>query len=139
MHYMHLVESPCIPLGKREDVQNIGIYYLFIYLCYGTCIGQILDSIERRKSVFYILLLSLTMDLDDIDDDLVPVKDDYQMAASSSSVMDPDHVFNQQRAVVAKLKREEIEDRYLRLLEENVVLKKHACKQVRYKLKLCQR
>ena len=34
-----------------------------------------------------------------------------------------------QRAVVAKLSREEIEDRYLRLLEENVVLKKHACKQ----------
>ena len=27
------------------------------------------------------------------------------------------------------MSREEIEDRYLRLLEENVVLKKHACKQ----------
>ena len=36
---------------------------------------------------------------------------------------------NAQRAVVAKLSREELEDRYLRLLEENVVLKKHACKQ----------
>jgi len=42
---------------------------------------------------------------------------------------DPDRVFNQQRAVVAKLDRSELEDRYLRLLEENVVLKKHACKQ----------
>ena len=28
-----------------------------------------------------------------------------------------------------KLPREELEDRYLRLLEENTVLKKHACKQ----------
>ena len=37
--------------------------------------------------------------------------------------------FNQQRSVVAKLSREELEDRYLRLLEENVVLKKHAVKQ----------
>ena len=37
--------------------------------------------------------------------------------------------FNQQRTVVAKLSRGEIEDRYLRLLEENVVLKKHAVKQ----------
>ena len=27
------------------------------------------------------------------------------------------------------MSREELEDRYLRLLEENVVLKKHACKQ----------
>ena len=37
--------------------------------------------------------------------------------------------FNQQRTVVAKLSRGEIEDRYLRLLEENIVLKKHAVKQ----------
>ena len=37
--------------------------------------------------------------------------------------------FNQQRSVVAKLARGELEDRYLRLLEENVVLKKHAVKQ----------
>ena len=74
------------------------------------------------------------------DDELIPVKDlngtgvmgddDVAVGAGSSrSYMDPDHVFNQQRAVVAKLTREELEDRYLRLLEENVVLKKHACKQ----------
>ncbi len=79
---------------------------------------------------------------DDGDDDLVPVKDDYQQAAAAAAaagvsvssvaggIMDAEHVFNQQRAVVAKLTREELEDRYLRLLEENVVLKKHACKQV---------
>ena len=37
--------------------------------------------------------------------------------------------FNQQRTIVTKLNREDLEDRYLRLLEENVVLKKHAVKQ----------
>ncbi len=55
--------------------------------------------------------------------ELIPVKD---LTRANSN---PDHVFNQQRAVVAKLERTELEDRYLRLLEENVVLKKHACKQ----------
>jgi len=48
---------------------------------------------------------------------------------SRALLSDPDRVFNQQRVVVAKLGRGELEDRYLRLLEENVVLKKHACKQ----------
>lgn len=72
------------------------------------------------------------MDLDiDLDDD----GEAHARAISPEAVMDlhidADHVFNQQRAVVAKLSRAEIEDRYLRLLEENVVLKKHACKQVR--------
>ncbi len=37
--------------------------------------------------------------------------------------------FNQERAAVARLSRDELEDRYHRLLDENVVLKKHACKQ----------
>ena len=59
------------------------------------------------------------------DDELVPVRE------VTSTLTDADHVFNQQRALVAKLNRDELEDRYLRLLEENVVLKKHACKQVR--------
>ena len=71
------------------------------------------------------------MDFDENDDidgaEMVPVKDDY---GSAHALADPSHVFNQQRAVVAKLSRDELEDRYLRLLEENVVLKKHACKQV---------
>ena len=40
--------------------------------------------------------------------------------------------FNQERSLVAKLSREELEDRYLRLLEENIVIKKHAFKQARF-------
>ena len=35
-----------------------------------------------------------------------------------------------ERSLVAKLAREDLEDRYLRLLEENIVIKKHALKQV---------
>ena len=67
------------------------------------------------------------------DDEFIPVKDLNDASAESDLArqMEAEHVFNQQRAVVAKLTRDELEDRYLRLLEENVVLKKHACKQVR--------
>ena len=43
--------------------------------------------------------------------------------------MDSDAALLQQRLLVAKLSRDEVEDRYLRLLEENTQLKKHACKQ----------
>ena len=43
--------------------------------------------------------------------------------------MDSDAALLQQRQLVAKLSRDEVEDRYLRLLEENTQLKKHACKQ----------
>lgn len=38
--------------------------------------------------------------------------------------------FNHQRYMVGRMPREELEDRYIRLLEENVIIKKHACKQV---------
>lgn len=34
-----------------------------------------------------------------------------------------------ERQNVSKLSREELEDRYLRIQEENLVLKQHACKQ----------
>ncbi len=67
----------------------------------------------------------------------VVIGDDVQAGMIMKTSM---AAFNQQRAVVAKLSREELEDRYLRLLEENVVLKKHAVKQVStYNLVHCQR
>jgi hypothetical protein len=47
------------------------------------------------------------------------------------SVAQAEATFNQERSLVAKLAREDLEDRYLRLLEENIVIKKHALKQVR--------
>ena len=43
--------------------------------------------------------------------------------------VDSDAALLQQRLLVAKLSRDEVEDRYLRLLEENTQLKKHVCKQ----------
>ena len=52
-----------------------------------------------------------------------------QDSASQMIMKTSTAAFNQQRSVVAKLARGELEDRYLRLLEENVVLKKHAVKQ----------
>ena len=54
-----------------------------------------------------------------------PIDDSSSQLIMKSSTA----AFNQQRSVVAKLQRGELEDRYLRLLEENVVLKKHAVKQ----------
>ena len=80
---------------------------------------------------------------DDMEDSMVPERDgggggvvspcddilgDHHQ---SSMIMKGSTVaaFNQQRTVVGKLSRGEIEDRYLRLLEENIVLKKHAVKQ----------
>lgn len=70
------------------------------------------------------------MDHDLEEDEMVPVKDLNGVSHEYALHMDPNQVFNQQRAVVAKLSRDDLEDRYLRLLEENVVIKKHACKQV---------
>ena len=81
---------------------------------------------------------------DDMEDSMVPERDGSNGGGGGSPGEDilGDHhqssmimkgstvaAFNQQRTVVAKLSRGEIEDRYLRLLEENIVLKKHAVKQ----------
>ena len=81
---------------------------------------------------------------DDMEDSMVPERDGSNGGGGGSPGDDilGDHhqssmimkgstvaAFNQQRTVVAKLSRGEIEDRYLRLLEENIVLKKHAVKQ----------
>ena len=68
------------------------------------------------------------------DQDLIPTKDDpmYQVRLGGMELdltVDSDAALLQQRMLVAKLSREEVEDRYLRLLEENTLLKKHACKQ----------
>ena len=57
-------------------------------------------------------------------DEILGGQEQSQMILRTSTA-----AFNQQRSVVAKLSRGELEDRYLRLLEENVVLKKHAVKQ----------
>ena len=67
----------------------------------------------------------------DNDDELsmVPEKDDGQFYNNQQLGVQAEAAFNQQRVVVSRLPREELEDRYLRLLEENVVIKKHACKQ----------
>jgi hypothetical protein len=46
------------------------------------------------------------------------------------SVAQAEATFNQERSLVAKISRQDLEDRYLRLLEENIVIKKHALKQV---------
>ena len=76
-----------------------------------------------------------------MDDSMVPERDPSNMGFSVADEIlggqeQPQMImrtstaaFNQQRTVVAKLSRGELEDRYLRLLEENVVLKKHAVKQ----------
>ena len=77
-----------------------------------------------------------------MEDSMVPERDPSHMGFSVADEIlggQPDQsqmilrtstaAFNQQRSVVAKLSRGELEDRYLRLLEENVVLKKHAVKQ----------
>jgi protein fantom len=75
----------------------------------------------------------------EMEDSMVPERDQQSGYDAGNELMDDPQAamilktsmaaFNQQRSVVAKLSREEIEDRYLRLLEENVVLKKHAVKQ----------
>ena len=43
--------------------------------------------------------------------------------------MDASQKASQQRRMVSKWPREELEDKYLRQYEENIVLKKHARKQ----------
>ena len=64
------------------------------------------------------------------DQDMIPTKEtnDYPDMELDLTV-DSDAALLQQRMLVAKLSRDEVEDRYLRLLEENTQLKKHACKQ----------
>ena len=54
-----------------------------------------------------------------------PMGEAYNLGAQAEAA------FNQQRVVVSRLPRDELEDRYLRLMEENVVIKKHAGKQAR--------
>ena len=78
-------------------------------------------------------LVNLSMQMSE-DQDLIPTKDApmYQMGLAGVELdltVDSDAALLQQRLLVAKLSREEVEDRYLRLLEENTLLKKHACKQ----------
>jgi len=83
------------------------------------------------------------MDYYDMDDSMVPERDasnagyqagdelvgghDFDTQGSVMQLKTSMTAFNQQRTVVAKLSRGELEDRYLRLLEENVVLKKTCC------------
>ena len=49
------------------------------------------------------------------------------------TLTDIDEVLNrraaQERALISRLSREEIEDKYLKIYDENVLLKKHARKQ----------
>ncbi|XP_023329673.1 protein fantom [Eurytemora carolleeae] len=64
----------------------------------------------------------------DLDDDLIPTKD------TSGGILEidlskPDALLLQQRSIVSRISREDLEDRYLRVLEENASLKKHAVKQ----------
>ena len=70
---------------------------------------------------------------DSITDEMVPVRDpkDYDHANGGilSTFSEADQLFNQERALVSRLSRDALEDRYLRIMEESVVLKKHACKQ----------
>ena len=54
-----------------------------------------------------------------------PMVEAYTLGAQAEAA------FNQQRVVVSRLPRDELEDRYLRLMEESVVIKKHAGKQAR--------
>ena len=66
--------------------------------------------------------------------DMIPTKEVGQRGQYSGGLeldltVDTDAALVQQRAVVARLGRDALEDRYLRLLEENTLLKKHACKQ----------
>ena len=64
------------------------------------------------------------------DQDMIPTKEttEYQGLELDLTV-DSDGALLQQRMLMSKLSRDEVEDRYLRLLEENTHLKKHACKQ----------
>ena len=63
-------------------------------------------------------------------EDMIPTKDtNGYHGLDIDLTTDTDAALVQQRTLVAKLGRDELEDRYLRLLEENTVLKKHACKQ----------
>jgi len=63
-------------------------------------------------------------------EDMIPTKDtNGYHGLEIDLTTDTDAALVQQRTLVAKLGRDELEDRYLRLLEENTVLKKHACKQ----------
>ncbi|PVD20902.1 hypothetical protein C0Q70_19065 [Pomacea canaliculata] len=60
-------------------------------------------------------------------DDNIPEKDTSNNAYRNSAALDQKAA--QQRRMVSKLDRDELEDKYLRLSEENLLLKKHARKQ----------
>ena len=64
------------------------------------------------------------------DQDMIPTKETPNFTPMELDLtVDSDAALLQQRMLVAKLPRDELDDRYLRLLEENTLLKKHACKQ----------
>ncbi|XP_076449555.1 protein fantom-like isoform X2 [Babylonia areolata] len=62
-------------------------------------------------------------------DDSIPVKDTSNNAFRSAGPAALDHKATQQRRQVSKWARDELEDKYLRIHEENLLLKKHARKQ----------
>ncbi len=68
------------------------------------------------------------MDTDSLYED-VPVRDPSGGARGHDVPQDNEQRRAQQRRAVAKISREELEDKYLRLHDENLVLKKHARKQ----------
>ena len=89
-----------------------------------------------------IYCISKVSIISDMDDDCVTMDRDpggriahlddflHDGGPDSMAAAAAEATFNQERSLVAKLLREELEDRYLRLLEENIVIKKHAFKQV---------
>ncbi|XP_064640394.1 protein fantom-like isoform X3 [Lineus longissimus] len=68
----------------------------------------------------------------DIDTDRVPVRDANSRKRAKMIAEDADPLAQREahtRATVSKWTREDLEDKYLRMYEENIVLKKHARKQ----------
>ncbi|XP_043220639.1 protein fantom-like [Amphibalanus amphitrite] len=68
--------------------------------------------------------------MDGDENDMIPVKDMSEKDKHTRGLYhDKDSSLVQERAGISKLSREELEDRHLRLLEENQILKKHCHKQ----------
>ncbi|KAF0292854.1 Protein fantom [Amphibalanus amphitrite] len=68
--------------------------------------------------------------MDGDENDMIPVKDMSEKEKHTRGLYhDKDSSLVQERAGISKLSREELEDRHLRLLEENQILKKHCHKQ----------
>ncbi|XP_037084992.1 protein fantom-like [Pollicipes pollicipes] len=68
--------------------------------------------------------------MDGDESDMIPVKDMNEKEKHSRSMFhEKESLLVQERAGINKLSREELEDRHLRLLEENHILKKHCHKQ----------